>query len=261
MVLGLSAWTASATAAQAPPNDHWRGATRLHLGQTLTENTTSATTDRVDARANEACGAPFTRASVWFSYTPRTTGRYTFDMSKSDYSGGFMVFRGRPAPSSLVACGATGVVFRGKQSVKYYAVAFSDTRRNGGTLVLTLDRYRPPQLKLIFDTTATIENTGDVSVTGTYSCRYANRLSMAVSLSQPVGRFLINGDGYAEVTAPTCDGSTRPFTVTVTPATGRYGGGKAEATVYSTACNAFLCKDQAPMTVEVSLRHAPGGPQ
>lgn len=261
MVLGLSLLTPVATAAQAPANDHWQGATKLKLGATVTEDTTNATTDKVDARANKGCGAPFTKASVWFSYTPRSTGRYTLDMSKSDYSGGFMVFRGRPTASSLVGCQATGVAFRGKQGVKYYAVAFSDTRRNGGTLVVTLDRLHPPQLDVTVDPTATIEDSGDVTVTGSFSCRYADYVSMGVELGQPVGRFEINGSGYVEIQPATCDGSSQPFSATVTPYSGRFGGGKAVATVYATACSAFACTDKPPLTVDLQMRHSPGGSQ
>lgn len=40
----------------------------------MTLDTTAATTDAVDEEANQSCGAPYTSASVWYTFTPATNG-------------------------------------------------------------------------------------------------------------------------------------------------------------------------------------------
>lgn len=95
-------------------------AVTLSLGVVVQLDTSAATTGPADARANRACGAPFTNASVWYRFTPDRRLAFRLDMSDSDYEGGFMVFRGAPSEASMVTCGpdrltvfaAAGVTFR-----------------------------------------------------------------------------------------------------------------------------------------------------
>jgi len=247
----------AADAAEVPVNDRWTGAISLRLGQTVHQDTTGATTDRVDARANEACGAPFTRASVWYTYKPKETSRFLLDMTQSDFSGGFMVFKGKPSASSLVTCGPGAVVFRGREGVRYYAVAFSDTRKQGGNLVLTFGKLLPPVLKLALDSTAHAAKDGTATVSGSVKCRRAGFLRTRLTLTQTVGRLKIVGSTFTE-SEPTCDGTWQPFTVVVASDTGLFGGGKAVADLSGLACSFFTCTRTTLSDVEVSLRRSAG---
>ena len=127
----------AAPATAAPPgNDTVAGATAITvLPTTISQDTTQATTDALDATLNADCGAPATNASVWFTYTDTTGTGFVVDMSASDYSGGFIVTAGDPADGNLVACGPTTVaVSGGEPGTTYYVVAFSDSEVNGGSL-------------------------------------------------------------------------------------------------------------------------------
>lgn len=95
--------TASAASAAPPSNDHPPGAVALSLGDDVTEDTSQATTGTLDAKVNAFCGAPFTNASVWYTYSAGADGSVIFDMSASDYSGGFMIFVGGPTPTTCAA--------------------------------------------------------------------------------------------------------------------------------------------------------------
>lgn len=247
----------AARAAGVPVNDHWDHAAALTVGKTVVLNTTAATTDRVDARANERCGAPFTRASVWYTFKPARTGRFLLDMTKSDYSGGFMLFRGRPSAASLINCGPGQVGFRGIAGVRYYAVAFSDTRRNGGRLVLSLSRVLPPTLTVTIDPQASATKDGAAIVTGSVTCTNGTLAFMEGRLEQALGRIKIVGYGYAEE-GPACDGTARSFSLVMTSETGRFGGGKALMDLYVVACNSFECKERSLVAVEISLRRGTG---
>src|SRR3954452_5847275 len=89
--------SAGAAFAAPPANDHPDGAVALTLGDTVKQDTSQATTDQQDRQLNRFCGAPFTNASVWYTYTPSADGSFILDMSQSNYTGGFMVFAGQPA--------------------------------------------------------------------------------------------------------------------------------------------------------------------
>ena len=141
----LLPFTATAAFAAAPPNDTAAGATPVSLGQTYTQDTTEATTDALDASLNAQCGAPFTNASVWFTYTDTTGAGFLADMTASDYSGGFMIAEGDPADGNLVACGPGQVATRGAAGTTYYVVAFSDTATNAATSRSPSPSCRPPR--------------------------------------------------------------------------------------------------------------------
>lgn len=228
-----------ALAADAPANDTWQGAVPLTLGDTVTLDTTSATTDAVDAEANGYCGAPFTNASVWYTYTPDQDGLFVADMSESSYTGGFMVFEGTPSSDTLVNCAADSVGVSGTAGTTYYLVAFSDTQTNGGTLVLSLRQGPPsPTIDVSVDPVARVTKDGSARVTGTFTCTNAEDAYVEVYLTQTVGRFKINGgsdSGFGGV----CDGQPQPLDVLVTPYDGTFAGGKAVASVWAQAIGQY----------------------
>ena len=101
--------TASAALAAAPDNDRPGDARPLTLGQSVSEDTSDATTGSLDAKLNQICGAPFTNASVWFTYDSAADGSILLDMSQSDYTGVYMVFLGKPSLNSFRGCGPTTI--------------------------------------------------------------------------------------------------------------------------------------------------------
>jgi hypothetical protein len=242
----------AAAAATAPANDHWRHAVRVRLGDTVRQNTTRATTDRIDVRANRACGAPFTRATVWFKYRTRQTRRVVLDMSASDYSGGLMVFRGRPSVSHLKLCGPGSVTFRAREGVRYFIVAFSDTRTRGGRLVLSVAKVSPPTAEVTLDPRAILRGEA-VQVTGSFRCADATFVGIDVTATQRFGHLKVVGSNTAEPD-PVCDGQWRPFSTRVSSPWGIYDVGAATVSVDAVVCNDFRCATLSLPDQQVTIR-------
>lgn len=243
-------------ASAAPPsNDTVAGATVVTaLPTTIVQDTSEATTDALDAALNAGCGAPFTNASVWFSYTDPDGGGVVADMSASSYSGGFMVTEGDPAAGNLVACGPTAVGFATSPAQTYYIVAFSDTPAIGGQLEVTFDiAPPPPEVTVSVDATGTVYRDGTALVRGTYSCTGAIGDFSAIegTLTQRVGRFKVSG--YFFLAPLECDGTSSPWEAVVVSDNGLYRGGKAATVAFAFACGNFECSlGYAERTVQLS---------
>ncbi len=174
LVAAMTALPGSAQAAP-PSNDTIPGAVALALNETVTQDTTEATTDQTDADLNtdSGCGAPFTNASVWYTYTPAADGAVLLDMSESDYSGGFLVFEGTPTADSLITCGPTLAGIEGATGTTYTIMVISDTEVNGGNLVLTASDAPPaPRLRVHLARRGHFDR-GDARIHGTYKCQNA----------------------------------------------------------------------------------------
>ncbi len=234
---------ATAAAAAPAPNDTAASATAVtSLPTTITQDTSEATTDALDASLNELCGAPFTNASVWFTYTDPDGGGVVADMSESSYSGGFIVTEGDPNDGNVIACGPTTVGFSTAPGGTYYVVAFSDTEVNGGELTVTFDEAPPaPEVAVSVDPTATAYRDGSALLTGTYSCSDAigEFSDIEGTMVQTVGRFKVTG--YFFVSPLECDGTTRTWEALVVSDTGLFRGGKAATVTFAFACGVFEC--------------------
>lgn len=236
--------TATAALAAPPGNDTPDGAIALSLGDTVKQDTTKATTDAQDAKLNQNCGAPYTNASVWYTYKPSSDGGFIVDMSKSDYSGGFMVFAGRPSPRSLLTCGPTTVGVAGTAGTKYYIVAFSDTQVKGGDLVLSLEKAPPaPRLKLTVNSIGLAFKNGDAEVSGTYSCKNATYVDLEGQLTQIWRRVKINGYFFDEPPARRCDGQVHTWVAKVTSDNGLFARGAATVTMFGFVCGPIECTE------------------
>jgi len=200
-----------------------------------------ATQQRIDRRVNENCGAPRVGASVWFRYRSRNPGRLVLDASQSGYSVGLMVFRGRPSRSSLIACGPVEVGFQARAGQRYFVMAFADSRRAGGRLALSLTQVRRPTLRVDIDDTATLNEDGTITVTGTTRCTNAGFGGVDATLRQLVGRFYVIGYTFAEAGA--CDGTSRELVLPITSDNGVFGLEPATIDVFATACGPFSCAD------------------
>jgi hypothetical protein len=236
--------TAAAAQADPPGNDKPDGAVALSLGQTYKEDTSQATTDKIDQKANRACGAPFTNASVWFTYTASEDGAFLLDMSQSDYSGGFMVFIGKPTAGDMIACGPTELGIEASSGTKFLIVAFSDTKKNGGNLVLSLEEGPPPPtMKVTIDPTGKVMPKGKAYVSGTITCTNAVFVELDGQLRQLWERVKINGYFSKIINGDLCDGQSHPWSRVVTSHNGIYAAGDATMRISAFGCGPIECAD------------------
>lgn len=240
----LTPLAASAALAAPPDNDTVAGATAVTLGQTITQDTSEATTDALDASLNANCGAPATNGSVWFSYQDTTGAGLLVDLTASSYSTGAMIVAGDPSSGGqLVACGPGSVATRGDGSATtYYVMAFSDTPGvTGGALSASFEALPPaPRADLTVDSWATAYRDGSMRLTGTYTCANADYDAFIDgSVTQTVGRTKI--EGYFFVYPLECDGQVHPWEAVATSSNGLFAGGKAASVSFAIACGLADC--------------------
>ena len=241
LVAAMTALPGSAQAAP-PSNDTIPGAVALALNETVTQDTTEATTDQTDADLNtdSGCGAPFTNASVWYTYTPAADGAVLLDMTESDYSGGFLVFEGTPTADSLITCGPGLAGIEGTTGTTYTIMVISDTEVNGGNLVLTTSDAPPaPRLRVHLARRGHFDR-GDARIHGTYKCKNAEFGGIFTQISQRVGRFKIPAFGDKGVN---CDGAKHTWRMQLRSDTGRYGKGHAKVRTTLFGCGLFECDE------------------
>lgn len=253
--------TASGAFAAPPSNDTADGAIALSLGETVKQDTTKATTGRKDALLNSVCGAPFTNASVWYTYTAEIDRTVILDMSGSNYAGGFMVFGGQPTRKSILTCGPTTLAFDGEAGKTYYIVAFSDTQVNGGHLVLSLEKGpASPSIDVTVDNAGRVFKDGTAQVKGTYSCKNADFAFLDGQLTQIWKRVKITGYFSQDVTAADCDGQEHAWTKVVESDNGLYAEGDATVRIFAAACGAVTCTEVStgdqPVVLQRGGQHA-----
>lgn len=255
-ILVLATGLLAAPALAAPPgNDTWRHADRIRLGDKIVQSTVDATQQRIDRRVNRDCGAPTVGASVWFRYRASVPRRLMLNASQSGYSVGLMVFRGRPSPRSLIACGPVEVGFRARAGQRYFVMAFADSRRTGGRLALSLDQVRRPTLSVELGDTAVLDDSGTITLTGTTRCTNAGFGGVDATLRQLVGRFYVIGYTFAETGV--CDGTTRELELTLTSDNGIFGTEPATVDVFASACGPFRCADVVIEDHQITVQAAP----
>lgn len=242
-----SAMSVSPASAAAPSNDEFGGALPIALGDHITLDTTQATTTPADAALNADCGAPQTKASVWYTYTAASDGGVVLDMSASDYSGGFLVFEGTPTAGSLINCGPGIVGFGTTAGTTYTVMVIDDDEdgntASGGNLVMDVNAAPPPpNVDVTVAPRAKVDKSGTAWVTGTYSCTNSDFVELDGELHQNVGRVTINGYG-GFFDQGTCDGAPHPFSMSISGENGKFAGGKAASITFTFGCGVFDCAD------------------
>lgn len=260
--LTLVPLTAAAAFAAAPPsNDRPGGAVTLSLGSTVKEDTTQATTGTLDQKVNSYCGAPYTNASVWFTYSPSQNGAFIADGTQSNYSTGFMVFRGALTGRNLIACGPDSVGVRYVAGKTYTIMAFSATPQNGGQLVLSLTKAPPaPTISVTLDPTGKAFANGNARISGTYTCTNANDVEMYGNLMQIWRRVKITAYFDTLYLGTVCDGTAQPWTQILRSDNGLFAKGDATADIFADACGAVYCTGARLRDAHVTLEPAGGSP-
>ena len=213
---------------------------------TATLDTTTATTDAVDAELNATCGAPATAASVWYSYTAPADGALIIDVSASDYPAGILVGTGGPGNWTIEACGPQATAFATRAGVTYAIMVIddqSDGGGNGGTMRMqVVEATPPPLIDITVDPTGIYDQrTGSATVSGTYVCRGTTPSEFSfvqVELTQRHGRYTIFGLAGKVIE---CDNAVRPWSLVVTSPNGPYEQGDAATLTLGVACGGLLC--------------------
>lgn len=243
MVLSLA--LAAPVVAAAPANDVYAGREPIAIGDSLTVDTTEATTDADDVEMN-VCGAPAMDASVWYELTATADGFIGIDVSASSYSAGVFVATGGPGSFEVVACGPMAVAFEAVTGQTYAILAIDDQLDgggNGGTLEIQVAELPPPpEVDLTVNKTGQFNSaTGSATISGTVTCTGgpAEFSFIDVFVRQAVGRFFVDGYGFIE--GFTCDGTTQEWSAEVFGFNGTFKGGKALSVAFAVACGEFLC--------------------
>jgi hypothetical protein len=88
---------------------------------------------------------------------------------------------------------------------------------------------------------ATVDQSGQVTISGTVTCSEPADAQVYVTVTQPIGRDKgIAGSNYAPVR---CDQDGEPYTISLFAYEGRFGPGRAVATVDAYACGLYSCDD------------------
>jgi hypothetical protein len=186
--------------AAPPPNDNLASATPI------TSLPFSDTVDTTDATTDETPACDFSTIfpkSVWYSFTPSTSGPVVIDTADSSYTVGGTVLTGSPGSFSTVTCfpGQGSFVAEAGQT---YRVGLVDFGSVGGTLRLSVTPPPPPTLS--FASTGTLGVLGSsASVPVTYTCSPADSTIFEATLLQRRGKRRIRLNTVISDPA-TCDG-------------------------------------------------------
>ena len=197
----LTALPAPSAHAAPPSNDEAINAAVVPgVPFTDSRDTTEATFHQDDSR----CGF----ASVWYSFTPETDGRYQFDTYGSDYDTYLALWSGTVenrivsecndnAPGSLqssivadLTAGTTYLVEAG------HAACASPEPCGTTNLVFSVDLVPAVfDLQFTVDNRATIASGPGATLSGSYTCNMDGEIFIFATLQQRQGKFVATGEG------------------------------------------------------------------
>lgn len=203
----------------------------------------STGTDHVetDLAANCTPDPPLSAgAGVWFRYTsewPRTIDVSGFDAwAIAAYPNADGSFTAGP-------CGRGSVTVPARPGQTVYVLVVDETPDADGSFggwlsLYSADVLPPPQVSMTVNPTGSVnQKTGVATLAGTFTCRYAieGGASATITLSQPVGRFIITGTGSTQFNP--CDGQAHTWTAQISLPNGKFAGGKATVAATAQAWN------------------------
>lgn len=249
-LVALAAFATPALAA-APNNDTAANAKLVSFGFSETLDTSQATTDAADAQLNEDCGAPATDASVWYAFDGDGHD-VKVDVGGSNYSAGVLIATGTPGNLTTLDCGPSYAVFTAEVGTRYYVMAFDDQgdeTGTGGLLKIEFKQAFIPELEISLNRYGSFESrSGAATVSGSITCSDGAEFSIFVDASQKVGRGSVTGFGGYD---GTCDGTIQHWSIVIQPGSGKFAGGKLEATAFATAFGDTFTDRETTQTVQL----------
>ena len=239
-ILVVTFTTIGMQAAQAAPptNDTFANATTVTepLPFTNSVDTTQATVEATDPACAQVGFGP--QNTVWYSYTPSSSGFVQANTFGSDYDTTLWVGTGSAGNFTEVGCnddtsgGTTGleskVIWDASASTTYYIMAGTccGGGTNGGNLELTVDTSAPPFTidDLTISGGKVTPKTGEAVISGSITCSNGpGSVELDVFVSQRIGRATVQGDGFDFFD---CSG-TQSWNITVEPFNGLLVAGRA----------------------------------
>jgi hypothetical protein len=224
-------------------------------------DTTEATTGATDPTF---CFGEPDQSTVWYSFTPASSGFYEADTFGSDYdttlyvgtpdgAGGIDVIdcnddaKGLQSALTWVATGGTTYLLAVGTCCGGGVVGEAG---GGGSLTFHVDAAPPPPtLTLTVDGTGSFNGYGVATIRGSIDCSNADGVEIDADASQRVGRIVLRGFGGIFV-----DCSTSRWSMEISSEDGKFLGGALSVNVFGFACGPFDCTD-AFVSRTVRLRH------
>ena len=218
-----------------------------------------STVDATPADYDPMCGGGPT---VWYTYTPSTSGTVAADTFGSDYDTTLWVGTGSPSSFSTIDCNddAAGlqsfVAWDAVAGTTYYIMVASCCGSPGGNLVFNVGAPPPsPQIDISIDPVGTFDpRTGTATVSGVVDCSNGNFVQIYGTIRQRVGRTFVTGDFSAFL-----EGCSQDMTWTATiTGNGLFRGGTATVSAYAYTCGPIECAE-ASESRNIRLRGQGGG--
>jgi hypothetical protein len=208
--------------ASPPPNDDFDSATVI---------TALPFSESVDMRyATNAWDDPFCATqygpSIWYQFTAASSARLELTMNSYGTIG---LYSGSRGALDELACANywDGPLFFEAEAGRTYYISISASPYESA-LAVTLQEALA--VSVTIDPTGTFDmKAGTAAVSGTVTCSRPVTMHLQIQMTQPVGRVstIIAGTILWEFS---CDGTT-PWSVTLTPQSGKFAGGPATVTV------------------------------
>jgi hypothetical protein len=258
----LASLTLSSPVLAAPPTNDDIGSPTIVGALPYTDgpyDTTEATTGATDPGFCFEPNIGPDPSTVWYSFTPTTSGSYGANTFGSDYD--TTLYVGTPDGSGgMTVIDCTDDTGGSLQSaVRWDALANTTyllmvgtccgggvvgEAGGGGMLEFHVDvAPPPPTIDVTVDPIGRFTTSGTATISGSVTCSGDVEFSFVdVQMTQSVGRFSITGFGSVEDFV--CDGTVQPWSVEVFPFNGLFRGGRAVVATFAVACDAFGCVEE-----------------
>jgi hypothetical protein len=248
----LAATMAAPVSAAPPSNDSIASPTQVGA---LPYNdgpydTTEATTGATDPTF---CFGEPDRSTVWYAFTPASSGQYEADTFGSEYD--TTLYVGTPNGAGGIDVITCNDDTQDLQSAVSWAAVGGTTyllmvgtccgggvvgqSGGGGILRFHVDvAPPPPTVALTVDSTGSFNGYGVATIRGSISCANADAVEIDADVAQRVGRIVLRG--FGGIVVDCADGR---WSMDVSSEDGKYLGGALTVNAFAFACGSFECAD------------------